>query len=191
MKKSCVSLVVFLVGILATAVLYAAEFSADAVHKFEGAREKVTKMYMGKNKIRNEGMGEGNYMIVRMDLKKSWVVMPSKKAYMEMKANLQNIPQTEEKVKGEISRKLVGSESVNGHPTKKYEVTYKDGTKTIRSYQWIATDLNFPIRMADANGKWVTEYRNIKTGSQPDSLFEIPAGYKKLSIPGMSGMKMK
>lgn len=190
MKKSCVSLVVFLVGILATAV-HAAEFSADAVHKFEGAREKVTKMYMGKNKIRNEGMGEGNYMIVRMDLKKSWVVMPSKKAYMEMKANLQNIPQTEEKVKGEISRKLVGSESVNGHPTKKYEVTYKDGTKTIRSYQWIATDLNFPIRMADANGKWVTEYRNIKTGSQPDSLFEIPAGYKKLSIPGMSGMKMK
>lgn len=43
----------------------------------------------------------------------------------------------------------------------------------------------------DSKGKTtsIIEYKNINTGNQPDSLFEIPAGYSKFAmsfnIPGM------
>jgi hypothetical protein len=34
------------------------------------------------------------------------------------------------------------------------------------------------------------EYKNIKTGSQPDSLFELRAGYNKMILPGMGQGKI-
>jgi hypothetical protein len=98
----------------------------------------------------------------------------------------------EEKVKGEVSRKKIGSETVNGHPTTKYEVTAKTDDKVTQIHQWWATDIHFPVKTAAVDGSWSMEYRDIKIGSQPDSLFEVPAGYKKMSIPGMPGdMKIK
>ncbi len=33
--------------------------------------------------------------------------------------------------------------------------------------------------------KMSSEYKNIKEESVPDSLFELPAGYAKISIPGL------
>jgi hypothetical protein len=32
----------------------------------------------------------------------------------------------------------------------------------------------------------VTEYTNIKEGGVNDSVFEVPRGYRKMSMPGMS-----
>jgi hypothetical protein len=32
-----------------------------------------------------------------------------------------------------------------------------------------------------------SEYKNIEEKKLPTSLFEIPAGYQKMSIPGMGG----
>jgi hypothetical protein len=57
--------------------------------------------------------------------------------------------------------------------------------KTINTYQWMATDINFPVKTAAVDGSWSMEYKDIKLGSQPDSLFELPAGYQKMSIPSM------
>jgi hypothetical protein len=54
-------------------------------------------------------------------------------------------------------------------------------------HQWWATDINFPVKTAADDGSWVMEYRDINIGSQPDSLFDIPSGYQKLSIPGLPG----
>mgnify|MGYP001594689202 CR=1 FL=1 len=79
----------------------------------------------------------------------------------------------------------MGSETIDGHPSTKYEVTAKVDDKTMTTYQWLATDINFPVKTAAVDGSWTVEYKDIMLGSQPDSLFELPAGYQKMSMPTM------
>jgi len=81
------------------------------------------------------------YNIVRSDKNLMWMVMPASKTYMEMKAESSNTPKTEEKIPGEITRKKIASEKIDGHPTDKYEITYKHNGKTDKIYQWLATDM--------------------------------------------------
>ena len=40
-------------------------------------------------------------------------------------------------------------------------------------------------KTAAVDGSFTQEYKNIKIGGQPDSLFEVPAGYKKMTMPGV------
>jgi hypothetical protein len=166
----------------------AQEFSAKMVSTSAG-RTASSKIYMKAGKFRFENeMASGSYTIVRPDIKKVWMVMTASKSYMEMaeaKEQRDGIPA--EKMRGEVSRKAIGSETIDGHPTTKYEVTVKEGDKAVTSWQWWATDINFPIKTAAPDGRWSMEYRDIKIGSQPDSLFELPAGYKKMEIPAMPG----
>ena len=90
-------------------------------------------------------------------------------------------------IKGEIDRKLLGTETIDGHPTEKYLVTFKNDGQTQKIHQWLATDINFPIKTADPDNKWIQEYKNIKIGKQPDKLFEVPEGYSKMQMPTMPG----
>jgi len=125
----------------------------------------------------------GAITIVRQDLKKSWMIMPGQKTYMEVKMNPSVLPR--EKMKGELDRKLVGQEMIDGHPCKKYEISHNEGKSILRSYQWIATDINLPIKAAALDGSWSMEYKNIRIGPQADSQFELPAGYQQMTVPGM------
>ena len=161
------------------------EMSTTVVSSVGGHAGKA-KLYMKADRMRMESdAAAGAYTIVRRDLKKMWMVMPSTQSYMEMAEVKEDVPVPEEKVKGEVSRKVVGSDTVDGHPCTKYEVTAKVGEKAVTSYQWWATDINFPIKAAALDGSWNVEYKDIKIGSQPDSLFELPAGYQKMSMPTM------
>lgn len=183
MKKifAALSLVAMLSGLA-----YAVEFSADMVmtHK-----EKTTtaKMYSKTEKFRTEMKSpEDVIVITRIDKKVIWNIMPKQKMYMEMplNMNMRNKPRVEEKMEGEVDRKHVGNETVDGHPAKKYLITYKLTNKQEQVYQWWATDINFPVKTSAVDGSWVQEFKNIKMGSQPDSLFEVPSGYQKMQIPG-------
>jgi hypothetical protein len=186
MTKMGITAFGFMVSLAVLGHAFAAEFSADMINKAAG-QTMQSKIYMKDNKIRMETKGEKAYSIVRMDKKLMWVIMPEEKSYMEMISDqLQQVPG--EKMKDEVGRKYLGSETVNGYPTKKYEVTIKNGEISDKAYQWIATDLNYPIKIAAVDGNWSTEYKNIKTGGQSDSLFEIPAGYEKMAMPAMPGM---
>jgi outer membrane lipoprotein-sorting protein len=177
-----VCVVVFVVS--ASAGASALEFSSDMVMTSQG-QTHTSKVWAKENKFRMESGGQPGYTIMRVDKSVTWMVMPEQKAYMEMKLDPSKRPRSEEKVQGEVSRKLIGSETANGHPAKKYEVTYTEGGKTERMYQWIATDINFPVRMAAIDGSWVLDYKNIKMAAQPDSLFEVPSGYQKTAMPGL------
>jgi len=171
--------------------LWAIEFSADMITKSAG--QTITgKMYMKDKKMRSETQGQPGYSIIRMDKNIVWFVMPDTKTYMEMAYDPSQQPAPTEKMHGEVSRKLVGKEKIDGHPTEKYLVTVKDMGKTNEMYQWIATDIKFPIKNAAVDGSYSVEYKNIKQ-SAPDSLFELPAGYKKMTMPAMpkGGMKVK
>lgn len=163
------------------------EYSATMVSKSAG--QTITmQIYMKPDKFRTDTKMAGTSTIVRRDLNKVWTVMTAQKAYMEMPGMADAQTQSvEDKVKGEVSRKKVGSETINGHPSTKYEVTTKADDKTVQIYQWWAADINFPVKTAAVDGSWSMEYKDIKIGNQPDSLFEIPSGYKKMTLPGMPG----
>jgi hypothetical protein len=46
-------------------------------------------------------------------------------------------------------------------------------------------EYRIPVKVADKDGKYISEFRNIKLGPQPEALFELPAGYTRyvISIP--------
>ena len=87
-----------------------------------------------------------------------------------------------------VSRKEIGAETVDGHPTKKYEIAVKQGNKSDTYYQWFATDIRFPVKIANVNGKWSVEYKNIKSGA-PDNVFNLPTGatLDTMSVPDVLG----
>jgi hypothetical protein len=184
MKKSILSLSIAMLTMFLFGTASALELSADTIMSTSGHVMKG-KIFIKDKKIRMENEGQPGYNIMRGDKSLMWMVMPSSKSYMEMKSDPSNRPKTEEKMPGEISRKKVGSEKIDGHPTDKYEITYTNKGKTDKIYQWIATDINFPIKIAAVDGHFTQEYKNIKMGGQPDSLFELPSGYKKMDMPAV------
>ena len=167
---------------------FAMEFSADTVTTHKGGEKITGKLYYKPDRFRMEMKAhEDMIVITRTDKKVAWNIMPAMKMYMEMPFDLKNRPMVEDKFEGETERKLLGSETIDGHPTKKYLITYKSGNGTDQVYQWIATDINFPLKTAATDGAWTQEFRNVRIGSQPGSLFEIPAGYQKMDMPQMPG----
>lgn len=137
--------------------------------------------------------GKNVINIIRQDKNLMWMLMPEDKIYMEMKNDPTQWPKVEEKVEGEVSRKFIGNEKIDGWNTKKYEVTYKNEGKLEKFYQWYAEDIKIAVKTAAIDGSWSYEFKNIKLQSQPDNLFEIPKGYQKMSvynrIPGMGSKK--
>ena len=187
MQNGALTLFFAAITLCLATVAWAVEFSADVVTTAQG-RTMTSKMFVKGNKSRMEAQGQSGYTIVRGDKETVWLVNPGQKSYMEMKLDPSRKPRVDEKVQGEISRKLIGSETIDAHPAQKYEVTYTARGKTTKMYQWMATDIKFPVKMAAVDGSWITEYKNIKMGRQADDLFEVPGGYKKGEMPTMPGM---
>lgn len=188
MKKAFLPASALILLLFSVSVASADEFSADMKSTMDG-RVSKGKMFVSGKKIRMET--EGNVTIYRPDKKVMWIVMDKDKSYMEMPIDESQLPKTEEKVKGEMSRKHLGAETVNGYKCDKYEVTYKPNKgKSETMLQWISKDMKFPVKTADTKGKWTTEFSNIKK-SAPGDVFDPPKGYKKMqmpSFPGMGGM---
>lgn len=178
-----------LVVLLFSGMALALEFSADTIITTKEVKTKG-KIYFKADRFRVD-MKDPMEMIVitRIDKKVIWSIMPDEKMYMEMPFDPKNKPMVDEKIEGEIERKYIGDETIDGHPTKKYLVTFKIDNQIEKIYQWWATDINLAIKSAAVDGSWVHEFKDIKIGPQPDSLFELPAGYKKMEIPAGMGVK--
>lgn len=184
------SLFLLLFIFLFSGVSSALEFSADTIMTFKGQGKTTGKIYYKSDKFRMDtDSPEKMITITRIDKKVVWNIMPAQKMYMELPLDLKSKPMVEEKFKGEIERKYIGKETIDGRPTKKYLIKYKYGNKTDQVYQWWATDINFPVKTAATDNSWVQEYKNVKIGTQSNDLFEVPRGYKKFQFPG--GMNMK
>lgn len=166
---------------------YAEDFSADMVSSSpEGSF--TGKIYVSGEKSRME-MPEA-ITISRMDKKVSWVIMPGEKMYMEQPLDPHSAASTQEKTGEEIERKAEGKETLNGRSTTKYRVAYKAEGKREEVFQWIDEAAHIPVKTAAVDGSWSSEFKNIKTGSQDQSLFEIPAGYRVMSfdMPDMKNL---
>lgn len=159
------------------------QFSADMI-THAGNKTQSSKVYVSDKKMRNDMAG--NIMIIRMDKNVMWMIMPSDKTCMEQALDTQMIPRTSKTVKGEVERESLGKEIVDGMRVEKFKVTYLGIRKQESMYQWL-TDSGFPIKMEAVDGSWGVEYKNISFGAQPDSLFEIPDGFQKITMPSFSG----
>ncbi len=72
-----------------------------------------------------------------------------------------------------------GSDVVNGRPAQKWAVTTTDADGTTQSgYAWIDSKLHVVSRSQDKNSEM--DLQNVQEGPQPDALFQIPAGYRKI-----------
>ena len=74
----------------------------------------------------------------------------------------------------------MGTETLDGHPTTLYEVHAQEGTTIVDYYQWLATDIHFPLKLVRKDGSWSVEYRRVRMGHVSDFLFELPVNFQPL-----------
>jgi len=180
-KVTCVTIVS--ISLCLTGTVMALDFSADVISYSRRAAANG-KIFVTKDKVRMELPGA--VTITRMDKEIAWVLMPDQGMYMEQKFNPSAVAASAEKVPGEIARTYVSDDVIDGKNTKKYRITYVDAGQETSIFQWIDPATSIPLRTAALDGSWSVEYKNLKTEPQPETLFEIPEGYKKFSIPNMA-----
>ena len=196
MRTLCTTTVV----LTASFALAQAEFSAEIVNNQRP--DSHEKIYMAKDKIRIETGDKdprsGGVVIANMTTRTSIVLMEQQHMYMEMPAAMasQRDPYKFFRAgdvdnacpdwlamswnKGATCHK-VGSETVNGRSTVKYEGTNSKGDS---GTVWLDSKLRFPVKWQEKSGGF--ELRNIQEGTQPASLFEVPAGYTKFDMGAMT-----
>jgi hypothetical protein len=176
------------------------EYSADSIMETEQMTMK-SRVYHAADKERREmdAGGMKQVMIMRLDKKVGWMLMPDQHMYMEM-----NFAQAQER-SGDLSdyqieQSVVGEETVNGHKTTKHKVvvTDKKGNK-FGGFMWttkegIMVKLDAIAKSGNSKTRMKMDLQNLKIGRQDPKLFEIPAGYNKMDIGGFGtggGMDMK
>lgn len=158
------------------------EFSADLSMTIANGKAMTGKVFVKGDKIRNEVavMGQTSITIARQDKRVTWLVMTAVKKYREMPMKYDPSHPTPDMP---FDTKEIGKDKANGYDCKLIQLTFKNPEYGI-VVNWVATQLNMPVRVQVMNksGALVTtiDYSNIKMGSQPDSLFEIPAGFTKM-----------
>jgi hypothetical protein len=186
---------------MTTALVAQQDFSATVVDQRPGRQTNPTKVYVTKDKVRFESTqpsGHSGVVILNLTAQTSDILMPERKIYIESVAgqgpyaqqkwtffriadvdnacaDWQKIPSHQD---GTCQK--VGHETVNGRNTVKYTGTSKDGDTVA---VWIDSKVAFPIKWENKNGGG-GELQDIKEGSQPASLFEIPSDYQKMEMPG-------
>ncbi|MEM5788022.1 MAG: DUF4412 domain-containing protein [Syntrophobacteraceae bacterium] len=170
---------IFAAGLVEFAGAAAVEFSAEMFIQPKGDEPMTGKIFVKGEKVRQETTEEGEtqIMIIRPDKKVTWMITPEEKTYMEMPFQSEDQTFEEWTAEKEKKAKFLGQETVSGLPCKKYE-SIEDGEKT---FFWISGKFPFPIKVEDA--EVTMEYRDIKEGPVPDTLFELPSGYQKMSMP--------
>jgi Domain of unknown function (DUF4412) len=162
--------------------------------------DNQTKIYFAKDKVRFDTKGsdaKGGSVLMNLTTQSMIVIMPQQHMYMEMPAQMKDkrnvfsfFKTTDvENACGDWlkladnkggSCHKIGSADVNGRSTVQYEGTNAKGEV---SHVWLDPKLRFPIKWQTKNSDG--ELRNIQEGPQPDSLFEIPAGFTKMDMGGM------
>lgn len=183
----------FTLLIFASFAVAQVEFSADLVQT-----ERSSKVYFGKDKVRIEPVTAHGNMAWISDLSthtftmlmNKWHKYSSSPPSTESERGPYSLMRTEDVENacdwltqawsGGGTCHKVGSDTVNGRATVKYEGT---DAKCESTTIWLDTKLHFPVKW---HGKdWDGELQNIQEGAQPSSLFEIPAGYTKLDEAAM------
>lgn len=158
-----------------------------------------------KSRVENAGM-HGVITISLGDSKKTIMMNTSSKVYSEQVHQERDQMPNMYDPDVVFDKKKVGNETIDGHPCVKYDTVYYRKSKPDEKHKatiWEAQDLKeFPIQMEitvpanpkypGSGGKMLIKYKDVKLGSATASMFEVPAGYKKVNSPqevmGFGGM---
>ncbi|MGE0645072.1 MAG: hypothetical protein AB7P24_15520 [Nitrospira sp.] len=178
---------IFLVlGVLCSLLLlneraWALEFTADQVTKIQGKLQKANIYYRDNMwRIEHHTMGPVNVSIVRKDKQLVWLLLSRMKHFKTLPYSPDQDLRVTEQLDGEIARQEIGAEERDGHPTILYEVTTKHGEHIEEYYQWLATDIHFPMKLAKKDGSWIVEYHHVKMRPVSDYLFNLPVNFQPL-----------
>jgi hypothetical protein len=158
----------------------------------------VSKVYLTKDKMRAEAQSgstrDGGTIIIDFATQTRFVLMAQRHMYTQTPAQSQSQRlgytlfhaqdaetacrdwEKLEHNQGGSCRK-VADESVHGRKAVKYETTNSSGDI---SRFWIDPKLDFPLKWESKSSEG--ELSNIKEGTQPANLFEIPAGFTKVDL---------
>ena len=185
----------------AAAVFAQDDFSAEVVETSAKASSEPGKIYVSKDKMRFEGAEQNGHVgaiIMNFGSQTTDILMPERKMYIETpmgqgpgaRRSFNFFRATDPENACDEWKKLatkpggscqkVGNDVVNGRNTIKYEGKSADGDV---SYVWIDPKLRFPVKWQGKNN--AGEMRNLQVGSQPASLFTVPADYQKMDIGNM------
>jgi hypothetical protein len=144
--------------------------------------------------LRHELTGEsaGHTVIARLDRKLAWLLVPEQKLAIEI--GLENFGLPAELLTGNgIKQTPVGQETIGGLRTTKVHVERalgQNGNGRFDGHVWTTTDgIIMKIVGSGANqnrsGNVNMNFSDVKVGRQDPSLFELPAGYRRLALVGV------
>ena len=195
MRKLSVSILWLALGPLVTTA-FAQEFSADMVTLQAEGGSHAGKIYVGKDKLRFEPVGQGpmGNTVTIADLARQihYTLIPQRHVYVESQSHgllpywrpsdVNNACPEWERLASQLnaqskpsSCRRVGNELLQGRSTVKYASKSADGST---DYAWLDSRLHYLVKLQGRESGM--ELRNIREGPQPASLFQIPAGYQKM-----------
>lgn len=180
---------------------WADEFGIDLNASYDGTRvmemsegtfEFVEHKAPGKmyTEVNMGGMSSG--IILREDLGKGYLLMPSMGMYKETSLD-EGMMQTSNGLEFQ-SIEEVGREDVLGFPSTKYKTRFSDNDGKGAGHFWV-TDGGVPIKMdmiytsSDVEGmRMKMEFVELNMREQDPAIFELPPGLKPMNFGGMSGL---
>ncbi len=194
-KKRAVMLAAAAVILLPLAAA-AQQFSADQVSRDNSGQIHKGKVYFANGKLRLEPAkggrpNEPDFILSDLSAQVEDMVFLAQHTYIERSGPIVQQDTKYFQVGNPCQRntgsadagtcKKLGAETVNGRTTERWEVAQTVRGQTVTAYLWIDPRLNAIVR-EQALG-FDIQLENIKEGSQPASLFQLPAGYRKIVIP--------
>jgi hypothetical protein len=181
MMRRRLSVLFLMAGLTIPHLTFALEFTADQITKIDGRTRKAFIYYRDDMwRIEHHSLGPVNVTIVRKDKQVVWHLLSRMKHFKTLPYDPEQDLRVTPALEGETSRQEIGTEVREGHPTILYEVTTKQGERVEKYYQWIATDLQFPMKLAKKDGSWIVEYQHVKMRAVSNYLFNLPVNFQPL-----------
>jgi len=170
----------------------AIEFSAESVAHNSRGQTRMEKIFVSNGQVRVEPADAPSYELLDTVKKTGYFVVPTKKWAVVLPAVVAARNAAPYKVGanpcaslagtgGFATCKKLGSDTVNGRPTEKWQVTQTgpggtDGLgESFTSTVWLDRGLDVIVKAVSARGTLAVQ--NLHMGPQPANLFALPAGY--------------
>ena len=171
---------------------WALEFSADQITNINGHSRKANIYYRDDRwRLEHHDLNPVNVTIVRKDKHVMWLLLSRMRHFKTVPYDPDQAPKVHEKLDGEVNREQIGTETLDGHPTTLYQVTVRNANREDIYYQWLATDIRFPLKLARKDGSWQVEYRHVKLRPVSDFLFQLPVNFQPLEEFDQTGTPQK
>ncbi len=163
------------------------EFSARLTWRKDGKTSK-SQLFVKGDRYRIEHLGGvktdlgfASMTIVRLDKGRVWYVYSQRRLVLSVPATQEDFPPFSVKVKGEVSRTLIGDAIAGKRPAQLYEIEVltKSGGHE-KYYEWVDTEQHVLLKLLSQERDWWVEYEHVVVSPQPDYFFEAPLGYRKV-----------